>query len=49
MRRDQEGNPLLDHDMKIDITPEPLPAKPKGRPSSEKQEAEVYAIAANSQ
>ena len=43
--RDQEGNPLLDHDMKIDITPEPLPAKPKGgRPSSEKQEAEVMRL-----
>ena len=40
--RDSGGNPLIDHDMRIDITPEPLPAKPKGeRPSSEKQEAEV--------
>ena len=43
--RDQEGNPLLKHDMKIDITPEPLPAKPKGeRPSSERQEAEVMRL-----
>ena len=42
---DQEGNPLLDHDMKIDITPESLPAKPKGkRPSSEWQEAEVMRL-----
>ena len=40
--RDPEGNSLIDHDMRIDITPEPIPAKPKGkRPSSEKQEAEV--------
>ena len=31
--------------MRIDITPEPLPAKPKGeRPSSEKQEAEVMRL-----
>ena len=43
--RDSEGNPLIDHDMRIDITPEPLPAKPKGkRPSSEKQEAEVMRL-----
>ena len=43
--RDPEGNPLIDHDMRIDITPEPLPAKPKGeRPSSEKQEAEVMRL-----
>ena len=43
--RDSEGNPLLDHDVRIDITPEPLPAKPKGkRPSSEKQEAEVMRL-----
>ena len=43
--RDLEGNPLLDHDVRIDITPEPLPAKPKGeRPSSEKQEAEVMRL-----
>ena len=28
--RDSEGNPLLDHDVRIDITPEPLQAKPKG-------------------
>ena len=43
--RDSEGNPLVDHDVRIDITPEPLPAKPKGeRPSSEKQEAEVMQL-----
>lgn len=43
--RDLEGTPLLDHDVRIDITPEPLPAKPKGeRPSSEKQEAEVMRL-----
>ena len=43
--RDPDGNPLIDHDMRIDITPEPLPAKPKGkRPSSEKQEAEVMRL-----
>ena len=43
--RDSEGNPLLDHDVRIDITPEPLPAKTKGeRPSSEKQEAEVMRL-----
>ncbi len=43
--RDSDGNPLIDHDMRIDITPEPLPAKPKGeRPSSEKQEAEVMRL-----
>ena len=43
--RDPEGNPLIDHDMRIDITPEPLPAKPKGkRPSSEKQKAEVMRL-----
>lgn len=43
--RDSEGNPLLDHDVRIDITPEPLPSKPKGkRPSSEKQEAEVMRL-----
>lgn len=43
--RDPEGNPMIDHDMRIDITPEPLPAKPKGeRPSSEKQEAEVMRL-----
>ena len=43
--RDPEGNPLIAHDMRIDITPEPLPAKPKGkRPSSEKQEAEVMRL-----
>lgn len=43
--RDLEGNPLIDHDMRIDITPEPLPAKLKGeRPSSEKQEAEVMRL-----
>ena len=43
--RDLEGNPLLDYDVRIDITPEPLPAKPKGeRPSSEKQEAEVMRL-----
>ena len=35
--RDPEGNSLIDHDVWIDITPEPFPAKPKGkRPSSEK-------------
>ena len=43
--RDTEGNPLIDHDMRIDITPEPLPAKPKGeRPSSTKQEAEAMRL-----
>ncbi len=43
--RDSEGNPLIDHDVRIDITPKPLPAKPKGeRPSSEKQEAEVMRL-----
>ena len=43
--RDTEGNPLIDHDVRIDITPEPLPAKSKGkRPSSEKQEAEVMRL-----
>lgn len=43
--RDPDGNPLIDHDMRIDITPEPLPAKPKGeRPSSEKQETEVMRL-----
>lgn len=43
--RDPDGNPLIDHDMRIDITPEPLPAKPKGeQPSSEKQEAEVMRL-----
>lgn len=43
--RDPDGNPLIGHDMRIDITPEPLPAKPKGeRPSSEKQEAEVMRL-----
>ena len=43
--RDTEGNPLIDHDVRIDITPEPLPAKSKGkRPSSEKQEQKIYAI-----
>ena len=43
--RDSEGNPLLAHDVRIDITPEPLPAKTKGeRPSSEKQEAEVMRL-----
>lgn len=43
--RDSDGNPLLNHDLRIDITPEPLPAKPKGeRPSSEKQEAEVMRL-----
>lgn len=36
---------LLAHDVRIDITPEPLPAKPKGeRPSSEKQEVEVMQL-----
>ena len=40
-----KGNPLIDHDVRIDITPEPLSAKPKGeRPSSEKQEAEVMRL-----
>ena len=29
--RDPDGNPLIDHDMRIDITPEPLLAKPKGK------------------
>ena len=43
--RDLKGNPLIDHDVRIDITPEPLSAKPKGeRPSSEKQEAEVMRL-----
>ena len=43
--RDPVGNPLIAHDMRIDITPEPLPAKPKGeRPSSEKQEAEIMRL-----
>lgn len=43
--RDSEGNPLIDHDMRIDITSEPLPARTKGeRPSSEKQEAEVMRL-----
>lgn len=43
--RDLEGNPLIDHDVRIDITPEPLPTKPKGeRPSSEKQEAEIMRL-----
>lgn len=43
--RDPEGNSLINHDMRIDITPEPLPAKPKGeRPSSIKQEAEVMRL-----
>ena len=43
--RDPDGNPLIDHDTRIDITPEPLPATPKGeRPSSEKQEAEVMRL-----
>lgn len=43
--RDPDGNPLIDHDVRIDITPEPLPAKPKGeRPSSTKQEAEVMRL-----
>lgn len=43
--RDPDGNPLIDHDVQIDITPEPLPTKPKGeRPSSEKQEAEVMRL-----
>ena len=43
--RDLEGNPLIDHDVRIDITPELLPAKSKGeRPSSEKQEADVMRL-----
>ena len=43
--RDLEGNPLIGHDVRIDITPEPLPAKSKGeRPSSEKQEADVMRL-----
>ena len=43
--RDPVGNPLIAHDMRIDITPEPLPEKPKGeRPSSEKQEAEIMRL-----
>ena len=43
--RDPVGNPLIVHDMRIDITPEPLPAKPKGeRSSSEKQEAEIMRL-----
>ena len=43
--RDSDGNPLMDHDMRIDITPEPLRVKPKGkRPHSEKQEQKIYAI-----
>lgn len=43
--RDSDSNPLIDHDMRIDITPEPLPAKPKGeRLSSGKQEAEVMRL-----
>ena len=43
--RDPDGNPLIAHDMRIDITPEPLPARPGGeRPSSEKQEAEVMRL-----
>ena len=29
--RDSDGNPLMDHDMRIDITPEPLRVKPKGK------------------
>lgn len=43
--KDPDGNPLLDHDMKIDVTPEPLPGKCRGeRPSSEMQEAEVLRL-----
>ena len=43
--RDSDSNPLIDYDMRIDITPEPLPAKPKGeRLSSGKQEAEVMRL-----
>ena len=43
--RDPDGNPLIDHDVRVDITPEPLPARPRGeRPSSEKQEAEVMRL-----
>ena len=43
--RDPEGDLLINHDVRVDITPEPLPAKPKGkRSSSEKQEAEVMRL-----
>lgn len=43
--RGPDGNPLIDHDMRIDIMPEPLPVKPKGeRPSSEKLEAEIMRL-----
>lgn len=43
--KDPDGNPLFDHDMKIDVTPEPLPGKCRGeRPSSEMQEAEILRL-----
>ena len=43
--KDPDGNPLLDHDMKIDVTPESLPGKCRGeRPSSEMQEVEVLRL-----
>ena len=42
---DENGNPLLSHDLRIDMTPEPLPPMAGGeRPSSEIQEAEVMKL-----
>ena len=42
---DENGNPLLSHDLRIDVTPEPLPPIAGGeRPSSEIQEAEVMKL-----
>lgn len=42
---DENGNPLLNHDLRIDVTPEPLPPIAGGeRPSSEIHEAEVMKL-----
>ena len=42
---DENGNPLLSHDLRIDVTPEPLPPIAGGeRPSSEIQEAEIMKL-----
>lgn len=42
---DENGNPLLSHDLRIDVTPEPLPPIAGGeRTSSEIQEAEVMKL-----
>src|SRR5699024_8673560 len=42
---DKNGNPLLSHDLRIDVRPEPLPPMAGGeRPDSEIQEAEVMKL-----